>query len=261
MGLVHFTGLSSIETVHSILTALMFVSGVSALFTLLLGPTAPYGRYSRQGWGFMVNVKLAWFTQEVPSLLIPLSFFIAGALDENKANFLSTRTLLTAVFLVHYTYRSLVYPLLQRGTKPTPFGVWLMSFVFCCWNGFLQGYSLMSSSSRHGPLTALGLLVWLFGFLRVVEADSILRNLRKPGETGYKVPTGGLFQYVSAANYTAEIIEWTGFALACQSPASGAFAFFTFCNLFPRALAHHRWYLEKFEDYPASRKAVIPWLV
>jgi hypothetical protein len=34
-----------------------------------------------------------------------------------------------------------------------------------------------------------------------------------------------------------EILEWTGFAIACQSLPATAFAVYTFCNLFPRALA------------------------
>jgi hypothetical protein len=34
-----------------------------------------------------------------------------------------------------------------------------------------------------------------------------------------------------------EILEWIGFAIACQSLPAAAFAIYTFCNLFPRALA------------------------
>ncbi|NCX34980.1 MAG: hypothetical protein EBX23_06415, partial [Proteobacteria bacterium] len=30
---------------------------------------------------------------------------------------------------------------------------------------------------------------------------------------------------------------------------------------FPRALAHHKWYQEKFSDYPKSRKAIIPGII
>ena len=36
--------------------------------------------------------------------------------------------------------RSLVYPALQRGGKPTPLVVWLMAFLFCIWNGLMQVY-------------------------------------------------------------------------------------------------------------------------
>jgi hypothetical protein len=39
--------------------------------------------------------------------------------------------------------------------------------------------------------------------LHVAEADA-----------GYKIPRGGAFEVVSAANYFGEILEWAGFALA-----------------------------------------------
>jgi 3-oxo-5-alpha-steroid 4-dehydrogenase 1 len=32
----------------------------------------------------------------------------------------------------------------------------------------------------------------------------------------------------------------------------------TFANLAPRAWSHHKWYHEKFSDYPLDRKALIP---
>ncbi|CAM9477090.1 unnamed protein product [Phaeothamnion confervicola] len=39
-----------------------------------------------------------------------------------------------------------------------------------------------------------------------------------------------------------------------------AFAAYTFANTAPRAAQHHRWYRDKFKDYPLQRKAVIPFL-
>jgi hypothetical protein len=38
------------------------------------------------------------------------------------------------------------------------------------------------------------------------------------------------------------------------------FAFFTFCNLAPRAVSHLQWYRQQFGDYPGTRKAIIPGL-
>jgi steroid 5-alpha reductase family enzyme len=87
-----------------------------------------------------------------------------------------------------------------------------------------------------------------------------LRSLRARGEHGYKVPFGGAFTYVSTPNYLAEIVEWLGFALAAQTLAARAFAAFTFANLAPRALSNHRWCREKFPDYPANRRALIPFI-
>ncbi|XP_059801797.1 3-oxo-5-alpha-steroid 4-dehydrogenase 1 [Hypanus sabinus] len=105
-----------------------------------------------------------------------------------------------------------------------------------------------------------GSAVWFLGLVVNLHSDHILRNLRKPGETGYKIPRGGLFEYVTAANFFGETVEWIGFAIACWSLPSAAFALFTFFILLARGKHHHRWYLEKFEDYPKTRKILIPFI-
>lgn len=53
-------------------------------------------------------------------------------------------------------------------------------------------------------------------------------------------PTGGMFEYVSGANFLGEITEWVGFALAGCSIHSVAFALFTTVVLASRAVAHHK---------------------
>ncbi|CAK5027260.1 unnamed protein product [Meloidogyne enterolobii] len=92
----------------------------------------------------------------------------------------------------------------------------------------------------------------IFGHLEVYSA---------PGEKCYKIPHGGMFKYVSCANFLGEIIEWIGYAIYAQSTASLAFALFTAANTIPRAKLHHKWYLNKFgNNYPQDRKAVIPYI-
>lgn len=51
----------------------------------------------------------------------------------------------------------------------------------------------------------------------------ILSNLRKPGEKAYKIPSGFLFNYVTCANYTAEIWGWILFTVATRTAAAGLF--------------------------------------
>lgn len=55
-----------------------------------------------------------------------------------------------------------------------------------------KGWSIVrhmpSDTSIQTPRVAFGLALWLFGWINVIRADSILINLRKPGETGYKIP-------------------------------------------------------------------------
>jgi len=107
-----------------------------------------------------------------------------------------------------------------------------------------------------------GSVLFFVGWYINYSSDEILRNLRKGNEGGYKIPRGGMFEYVSGANFFGEILEWTGFAIACNSFASLVFAIATFCNIGPRGYAHHQFYLEKFKDeYPRlNRRAVIPFI-
>ncbi len=72
-----------------------------------------------------------------------------------------------------------------------------------------------------------------------LHSDYTLLGLRKPGEQGYKIPRGGMFEYVSGANYLGECLEWAGFALAGWSLPALAFAVFTFSNIAPRGYKHH----------------------
>lgn len=90
------------------------------------------------------------------------------------------------------------------------------------------------------------------------ESNSITNNVTT---TKYKIPHGGLFQYISCANFFGEIIEWLGYAIASSSLAGWAFLVFVCANLIPRGMAHHQWYLDKFkDDYPKNRYAVIPFV-
>ncbi|KAM8841158.1 3-oxo-5-alpha-steroid 4-dehydrogenase 1 isoform 2-T2 [Spinachia spinachia] len=231
-------------------------------FVTLLFENVPYGRYATSRYGFPVNARLAWFVQELPAFLVPLCLLVWTS--AGKTSLLPNR-LLIAMYFCHYVHRSLIYPFLIRGGKPTPFASFALAVVFCIYNGYMQirylsHYAQYPADWVTRPRFIAGSLLWLLGWLVNVHSDHILRTLRKPGETGYKIPTGGMFEYVSGANFLGEIAEWAGFALAGRCIHSSAFAIFTTVVLGSRAVAHHKWYLAKFEDYPKHRKALVPFL-
>ena len=93
------------------------------------------------------------------------------------------------------------------------------------------------------------------------KSDSYLISLRKNKDNGYVIPKEGLFKYISCPNFFGEIIEWLGFAILTWSVAGLAFFLWTFFNLVPRALSHHKWYKKTFPEYPKERKAVFPFIV
>jgi 3-oxo-5-alpha-steroid 4-dehydrogenase 1 len=212
----------------------------------------------------MINGKLAWIIQEAPSLIVPLWCFING--KKTVTDSVVNRILL-AYFIGHYANRTIIFPLQIRGGKPTPFGVMLSALFFTAVNGTIQGRYLTQlhhydDSHLTSPLFIIGTCLFLSGLLINLHSDSVLRNLRKPGETGYKIPYGGMFTYISGANFFGEILEWFGFAMATGFALPAVtFAFATTCNIAPRAVQHHQWYLTKFEDYEKlGRKAIIPFV-
>ncbi len=106
-----------------------------------------------------------------------------------------------------------------------------------------------------------GVGIFLIGWAINQHSDTVLFRLRGPGETGYKIPRGGLYRWVSCPNYLGEMLEWVGWAIAAWSVAGLAFAVFTIANLLPRAIANHRWYQDNFAEYPPRRRAVVPFLL
>ena len=175
--------------------------------------------------------------------------------------------LLLTCWQVHYVNRMVVYPLRMRGAA-TGMPVWVvaMGLLFNALNAYINArwiseLGTYAASWLLDPRFLLGVAVFAGGMAINLHSDSLLRRLRRPGETGYKIPRGGLFRWVSCPNYLGEIVEWIGWAIASWSPAGLAFAVYTAANVGPRAMSHHRWYRERFEDYPEQRKALIPYLL
>lgn len=227
------------------------------LFTLLR-VTAPYGRHFRAGWGPSLPNRLAWVLMEVPAFL---TIALITLSSPERSSPVAWAPLL--FWCGHYAYRSIVFPALMRPSNRTfPAQLVLFAIAFNILNGWNNGMALRENAAAGTPLLThhfgVGVVIFLVGFAIHAYSDAIIRELRAPGETGYRVPTGGLFRWVGSPQYLGEIIQWAGWATMTWSLAGLAFALFTLCNLAPRALSNHRWYHENFPEYPRGRKALIP---
>ena len=116
----------------------------------------------------------------------------------------------------------------------------------------------MDMERHRVVVAALGMVFFLVGMVINIQSDSILRGLRKEGETGYKIPHGGLYGWVTCPNYFGEAVEWWGFTCVAQTPAALWFGVWSTMFLGSRAYQTHVWYKQKFEDYPQERRAFIP---
>lgn len=226
-------------------------------FFLLIKVTAPFGRHTQNGWGVLIDNKMGWIFMEIVSpIALIISYFIFFEKGSQISYFLIT------LWVLHYINRSLVFPFrINTKGKKMPISIMLSAIGFNIVNGTINGYFLAKSPIDLNIFFGIGFIIFIVGFITNNWADTKLINLRGPNETGYTIPKGGLFNSISCPNLFGEIIEWIGYALMAQNLGAISFVIWTIANLAPRALAHHKWYLEKFEDYPKDRKALIPLVI
>ena len=234
------------------------------VFVTMFFITAPFGRHTSDKWGMMINNKLGWIIMEFPSLAIMVYFLFFGS-----HSFDSFVWILFALWIMHYTNRTMIYPFRIKPTpKKMPVFIVMSAIFFNLINAGLNGYYLAElapsisydASWLSSPHFIIGIILFFTGMLINLKSDNVLIQLRGKGETGYKIPHGFLFRHVSSPNLFGEIIEWSGFALMAWNLPALTFMVWTFANLVPRAKNHHDWYHRYFSDYPKERKVVFPYL-
>ena len=93
-----------------------------------------------------------------------------------------------------FKYRVFLFSLSVRG-KPTPLVPALCAFFFTLVNGYMQGryltnYLQYDMSWFYDPRFLIGHILFLAGMAINIHSDAVLRSLRKPGDTEYKIPHG-----------------------------------------------------------------------
>jgi hypothetical protein len=245
---------------HHLLTWTEIALGVLTLVSLIF-ITAPYGRHARGGWGPTLPNHVGWIVMEFPAVAL---FAFIYAQGQHRAELVPLVFL--ALWQFHYVQRTFIFPLrLRTQGKTMAASIAGMAILFNTLNAYVNArwishFGSYDTSWLWDPRFIVGAVLFLAGYAINQKADAMLIALRKPGETGYKIPRGWLYEYVTCPNYFGEILEWVGFAIATWSLPGLAFAIYTASNVGPRAFSNHQWYRETFPDYPKSRKALIPFV-
>ncbi|NRA42409.1 MAG: 3-oxo-5-alpha-steroid 4-dehydrogenase [Pseudomonadales bacterium] len=233
---------------------------------------APYGKLSKGDVGFNFSPKWGWFLMELPATLSFLIFYFAG-----QHSLQAVPLFFLGIWLIHYGNRGFVFPMLMRVAKGAK-GSFSVMIVVAGWfvtalHGYLNAVFIAELSDQFtldwftDPRFIIGMLIYFIGYFGNLHSDAIIRNLRSKqevasGEKVYRIPEGGLFKYVTNASYFTEIISFTGFAIATWNLGAVFVLLVTMANLIPRAFQQHQWYKQKFgEQYPASRKVIIPFIL
>lgn len=235
------------------------------VFVALFFVNAGYGKFYNKRWGPTLDNHLGWFLMEAP---VFVAMLVLWWLSDRRGDYV--RLVFLLLFEAHYFHRSFIFPLQLRGHSRMPWAIVGMGALFNTLNAFMQGGWIFyispadmypASWLRSLPFIA-GVVIFAAGMFINIQSDTIIRNLRQPGDTAHYLPKGGMFRYVAGANYLGEFMEWAGFALLTWSWAGAVFALWTFANLAPRAARTHDLYASEFpEEFdPQKVKRIIPFI-
>lgn len=251
-------------TIYFCVLAAMVVLAV-IVFIALQRITPAYGLTYNPKWGPAINNRLGWIIMEAPVFFAMLAMWLLSPRRGEPA-----LIVMTSLFLLHYFQRSFIFPMLIKGKSRMPLSIIISGVIFNLLNAYMIGgwFFYLQPAPQYpvswlwSPLFILGTIIFFTGMAVNIHSDSIIRNLRGPGDTGHYIPRGGMFRFVASANYFGELTEWVGFAILTWSPPGAIFALWTFANLAPRARATHLKYKSMFGDEYTQlhRRYILPFI-
>lgn len=243
---------------------LILMAAIAAIvFVTLYFVEAGYGMLFDKKWGNPIPNKIAWICMEAPVFLVMLLLW-----SRSERQFETVPLLFFLFFELHYFQRAFIFPLLIKGKSKMPAGIMAMGIVFNLLNSYIQGTWIFYLAPENmytiewlaTPQFIIGTLLFFGGMFINWQSDYIVRHLRQPGDTKHYLPKGGMFNYVTSANYFGELVEWCGFAILTWSASGALFAWWTFANLVPRANTIWHKYKTMFGKEVGKRKRVIPFI-
>lgn len=170
-----------------------------------------------------------------------------------------------ACVILHYVKRELETVFVHRFSNDTMplMNIFKNSFHYWVLSGALIAYFLyhpLYTASLPMPVVYFFVGVFIIAEFGNLHAHLILKNLRPPGTKVRAIPRGQLFELVSCANYTWELLAWLAFACLSQTLTSFVFFAVSAGQIWLWSVKKHRRYLQEFDDYPRRRKILVPYL-
>ncbi|OAD06272.1 hypothetical protein MUCCIDRAFT_35128, partial [Mucor lusitanicus CBS 277.49] len=187
-----------------------------------------------------------------PSLMASTVFFVWSINDGRML-------LVSATIFLHYLKRVLEVLFVHRysGQSKLKDNV-LISASYFSFTSFIY-YMSLSVPKSNSRLELWGLVMFIVGEYTNYYHHLLLRNLRKDGSKEYKIPSGGLFDYVWCPHYLGEIMSFVAMALLAQHILILILQLGSAGYLATRAYNTKKWYSDKFDVIP-SRACLIPFI-
>ncbi|XP_043579745.1 uncharacterized protein LOC122566489 isoform X2 [Bombus pyrosoma] len=133
-------------------------------------------------------------------------------------------------------------------------------------DGFVEGSQGNFSWRRITYLQLICAIICVLSSYVQLRTNFILSNLRydkdrKITSTAYKIPHGGLFEYISGALQFTEIIIYILLSIILwQSTNFHYITLWVIINQTVTAVLTHKWYIQTFKNYPMSRRILLPYI-
>ncbi|CAI5491267.1 unnamed protein product [Closterium sp. Naga37s-1] len=190
----------------------------------------------------------------------PQVFYVDGA----KRKLKDVQTYALIYWSFHYTKRILETFFVHRfshGTMPLQnlFRNCGYYWTFAAFVSFFVNHPLYTPVSETQMMIGFGIAI--VNQLSNLYCHIILRNLRSGSSSGYQIPSGFLFNFITCANYTTEITAWLGFNIATQSVAGYLFMLAGAMQMAEWALAKHKRLVKLFDGKEGRPKYPRRWIM
>ncbi|KAK0388150.1 hypothetical protein NLU13_4395 [Sarocladium strictum] len=248
-----------------------------------MGKTSKPSRFNLPG-------RLGWFLMEVPGFATLLYIMKTLPKMHGIDDLPWQNRVLAGLFVIHYSYRAVIFPFIQPSMAPIHILVSSMAIGFQLFNGtcigsYLAAYGPVTEAAwaAQSPLPQFvgGIALFYVGLASNYFHDEELRDIRRREnhrqerlkaqsqnvngsrevERHYQIPRAGLFKYMLFPHYFCEWVEWFGYWMAAGWVCVPARTFLVneIFTMLPRAINGKRWYIEKFGEEKVGKKwAVIP---
>ncbi len=230
-----------------------------AFMALAVGPLEYFGQammaYSKfrpaRGLSPRVGMFILYF--------LPLLALTTSALPY-LANPSAIQLIVFAAVFIHFSKRVLESLFLHKYSGPIGVFTTFMIAGFYSLAAYLIGYLNRQPLQSMDIWFYIGTALFIIGMTCNFIHHKILADLRK-NTLDYIIPSGGLFNFIVCPHYLFEIVAWLGIFLVSQHLASLLVLLFIIGYLTARSIRTLKWYKERFSEFPAATKAIIPFIL
>lgn len=175
-----------------------------------------------------------------------------------------TQKLALAFWSFHYVKRILETFFVHRfshGTMPI-FNLYRNCSYYWAFGAYISWF--INHPLYTAPDVTRTIILLTFGFcseLANAKCHLIQSQLRSGNSKEYVIPKGFLFDYITCANYTAEIASWVAFSFATQTVAAFLFTLAGTWQMVPWAIQKHARLRKTFDGKDGRPKYPRRWII